>query len=76
MPDQQNRFADKVAFGTGAAGGIGRATALAFAHAGASVVVADVDVDEQANTRRWPVATDVRGGAARRAPAHDRGRLP
>ena len=32
----------------GAAGGIGRATALAFARAGASVVVADVD--EQANT--------------------------
>jgi NAD(P)-dependent dehydrogenase (short-subunit alcohol dehydrogenase family) len=37
-----------VAFVTGAAGGIGRATALAFAGEGASVVVADVD--ESANT--------------------------
>jgi NAD(P)-dependent dehydrogenase (short-subunit alcohol dehydrogenase family) len=34
-------LAGKVAFVTGAAGGIGRATALAFARAGASVVVAD-----------------------------------
>ncbi len=42
------RFAEKVAFVSGAAGGIGRETALAFAHEGASVVVADVD--EQANT--------------------------
>jgi NAD(P)-dependent dehydrogenase (short-subunit alcohol dehydrogenase family) len=42
-----DRFSSKVAFVTGAAGGIGRATALAFAREGASVVVADVD--EQAN---------------------------
>ena len=35
-------FTGKVAFVTGAANGIGRATALAFARAGASVVVADI----------------------------------
>jgi NAD(P)-dependent dehydrogenase (short-subunit alcohol dehydrogenase family) len=35
-------FTGKVAFVTGAANGIGRATALAFARAGANVVVADV----------------------------------
>ena len=40
-------FAGKVAFVTGAANGIGRAAALAFAREGASVVVADVS--EQAN---------------------------
>ena len=36
-------FAGKVALVTGAASGIGRATAIAFAHAGARVVVADID---------------------------------
>ncbi len=35
-------FDDKVTFVTGAAGGIGRAAALAFAREGARVVVADV----------------------------------
>jgi NAD(P)-dependent dehydrogenase (short-subunit alcohol dehydrogenase family) len=38
-------FIGKVAFVTGAATGIGRATALAFAREGASVVVADVSKD-------------------------------
>jgi NAD(P)-dependent dehydrogenase (short-subunit alcohol dehydrogenase family) len=40
-------FAGKVVFVTGAANGIGRATAVAFARAGASLALADVD--EQGN---------------------------
>jgi NAD(P)-dependent dehydrogenase (short-subunit alcohol dehydrogenase family) len=38
-------FGDKAAFVTGAASGIGRATALAFAKAGANVAVGDVSED-------------------------------
>jgi len=38
-------FAGKIALVTGAASGIGRATALAFGRAGASVVIADTAVD-------------------------------
>ncbi|MFL5860236.1 MAG: glucose 1-dehydrogenase [Solirubrobacteraceae bacterium] len=39
------RFDGKVGFVTGATSGIGRATALAFAREGASIVVADVNAD-------------------------------
>jgi NAD(P)-dependent dehydrogenase (short-subunit alcohol dehydrogenase family) len=42
MPNENGSFAGKVAFVTGAANGIGRAAALAFAREGASVVVADI----------------------------------
>ena len=45
-------YPGKVAFVTGAGGGIGRATALAFARAGASVVVADVSEQGNQETAR------------------------
>jgi NAD(P)-dependent dehydrogenase (short-subunit alcohol dehydrogenase family) len=45
-------FTDKVAFVTGAANGIGRATALAFAREGANVVVADVSEKGNQETAR------------------------
>jgi NAD(P)-dependent dehydrogenase (short-subunit alcohol dehydrogenase family) len=46
------RFAGRVAFVSGANGGIGRATALAFAREGASVVVADVSTPGNEETAR------------------------
>jgi NAD(P)-dependent dehydrogenase (short-subunit alcohol dehydrogenase family) len=42
-PAENRGLAGKVAFVTGAASGIGRVTALAFARQGANVVVADID---------------------------------
>lgn len=45
-----NRFEGKVAIVTGAAGGIGRATALRFASEGASVVAVDLSADGAAET--------------------------
>jgi NAD(P)-dependent dehydrogenase (short-subunit alcohol dehydrogenase family) len=45
-------FTGKVAFVTGAANGIGRAAALAFAREGASVMVADVSEKDNQETAR------------------------
>ena len=65
------RFEGKVAFVTGATSGIGRATALAFAREGASVVVADIATEgngetarviEQAGGRSLAVPCDVTRG--------------
>ena len=52
MTTDNGSFAGKVAFVTGAASGIGRATALAFASAGAAVVVADVSDESNQETAR------------------------
>lgn len=61
MTTQDRDFTGKVAFVTGAASGIGRATALAFAHSGASVVVADVSEQANQETARM---IEQRGGRA------------
>jgi NAD(P)-dependent dehydrogenase (short-subunit alcohol dehydrogenase family) len=67
ITNETNTFAGKVAFITGAANGIGRAAALAFARQGASVVVADVSEQrnetvrliEEAGGRALAVSCDV-----------------
>jgi NAD(P)-dependent dehydrogenase (short-subunit alcohol dehydrogenase family) len=51
MPEQLLDFTDKVVLVTGGATGIGRATSLAFARQGATVVIGDVD-DRAAETVR------------------------
>lgn len=58
-------FSGKVAFVTGAGGGIGRATALAFARAGAHVVVADVSEMGNGETARMIEADGGRALAVR-----------
>jgi len=59
--NQNASFAGKVAFVTGAANGIGRAAALAFARQGASVVVADVS--EQGNQETTRIIEEAGGRA-------------
>src|SRR5690349_15472082 len=61
----------KVAFVTGAANGIGRAAALAFARAGASVVVSDVAETGNAETARMIEAFGGRALAVRCDVARD-----
>jgi NAD(P)-dependent dehydrogenase (short-subunit alcohol dehydrogenase family) len=65
VPNERERFSGKVAFVTGAAGGIGRATALAFAREGASVVVADVDQSGNQETARLVEQQGARALAVR-----------
>lgn len=52
MTNNDKPFAGKVAFVTGAANGIGRATALAFAGEGANVIIADVSEKGNQETAR------------------------
>jgi NAD(P)-dependent dehydrogenase (short-subunit alcohol dehydrogenase family) len=47
-----NRFANKVAFVTGAGKGIGRATAIAFAQEGARLALADFDAEANSQTAK------------------------
>jgi NAD(P)-dependent dehydrogenase (short-subunit alcohol dehydrogenase family) len=72
MSNTNGNLDGKVAFVTGAASGIGRATAVAFARKGANVVVADIDQGGNQETVRMiedlggqalPVSCDVTRGA-------------
>ncbi|MEM7656375.1 MAG: glucose 1-dehydrogenase [Bacteroidota bacterium] len=56
-----NQFTDQVALVTGAASGIGRATALAFAKAGAKVVVSDI---QEAAGQETVASIEAAGGEA------------
>ena len=60
-PGNAGDFHGKVASVTGAAGGIGRATALAFARQGANAVVADID--QQGNQDTVRMIEDLGGQA-------------
>jgi len=61
MAEQDGRLAGKVAIITGAASGIGAASARLFAAEGASLVLADVDADALARVAR---SVEQAGGAA------------
>src|SRR5438132_12632465 len=61
MTNKDKPFAGKVAFVTGAANGIGRSTAIAFAREGANVVVADVS--EQGNRETARMIEELGGRA-------------
>lgn len=59
--NENGNYTGKVAFVTGAANGIGRATALAFAREGANVVVADIS--EQGNQETARMIEELGGQA-------------
>ena len=61
MSDQNQSYAGKVAFVTGAANGIGRTTAMAFAQAGANVAVVDLSDNGVAEVVK---AIEAAGGRA------------
>jgi NAD(P)-dependent dehydrogenase (short-subunit alcohol dehydrogenase family) len=63
--NQNGSYAGKVAFVTGAGSGIGRATALAFAREGASVVVSDISERGNQETVRMIEELDERALAVR-----------
>jgi len=65
MPSENGSFAGKVALVTGAANGIGRAAALAFAREGANVVAADVSEQGNQETARMIEALGGRALAVR-----------
>jgi len=65
MSSEKESFAGKVAFVTGAANGIGRAAALAFAREGANVVVADVSEQGNQETARMVEELGARALAVR-----------
>jgi NAD(P)-dependent dehydrogenase (short-subunit alcohol dehydrogenase family) len=67
MTNKDKPFAGKVTFVTGAANGIGRATALAFAREGANVVIADVS--EKGNQETARMIEGTRGGVRWRSGA-------
>ena len=71
MPDDNESFAGKVAFVTGAANGIGRAAALAFAREGVGVVAADLS--EHGNQETARMIEEAGGDARSRSNAMCRG---
>ncbi|MBY8879186.1 SDR family oxidoreductase [Actinacidiphila acidipaludis] len=64
LPGARERFAGQLVLVTGAASGIGRSTALAFAEAGARVIVVDRDAEGAARTAESALAAGAAGAWA------------